>query len=500
MDKILFFIKQRKNIAAIWTAVYSAFLFVVFPLYYENSYVNILEAKTKLFLIGTAIYLTGCVVLILTNIWNQRNKTVFSPVDICCFCFLGAVLISTWQGENKTEMFWGINGRLFGTAIMLLCVCLYFCYSRFFVGKKFLLFCCLIGSSVVSILAIVNRLGFDPLQMYGAIDPNYIQFYMSTIGQINIVSAFLCMFLPLLTGVFLYSDKKWIRLCCGAGAALVLTAGVCTNSDSFFLSIGITTLFYIAVSFDCQETLTDCLFLFAVESFAMTILQKVNHIIPVTVWTHLPRLWMRFPWFAAALFFLALALLLRKKIRISRNILKRCKKIWLILWGILAVAVVLYIIVANVFRLSVDQVIADQFVLFDDHWGNNRGYVWKRTVESFARLPLIQQIFGVGPGQFPDFFATYYEDSIQKLGGYFADAHSEYLQYLVMTGLAGMLSYVGMIVCSVRACLKKHSAVGYVLAAVLLVWMAQGAVNNPVTFTEPYLFVFMGIAQRPWKA
>ena len=528
-----------KKAAMLWTLCYSFVLFAVFPLYYDNSYVNILRAKTSFFVIGTAVYLAGCGLLAILAAGSAKRHTYtsagikgqagwsdrisLSATDICCLCFVGSVLLSTLLGEDKADMCWGTSGRLFGTAVILLCAGLYVCFSRFFpvpdflpvipvnpekdapTGKRSFLryifvISCLAGTSVVSVLVILNCFGADPLQMYGAIDPAYIPFYMSTIGQINITAAFLCIFLPLFTGVYLFSDRVWMRILCEAGTVLVLAAGVCTNSDSFFLAIGITVLFYMAVSFKDQEKLSDCLLLFGAAAFGMALMKIGNAETGTVAWGILQQIWLDMPWLIVGAALLLASLLLKKKGRIAGDTLKKGRKLWIFFWaGVLAVLLI-YIIAVNLLRPDADHAIAGSLTIFDDHWGNNRGYVWTRTVESFTQLPLIQQIFGVGPGQFPDFFAAYYEDSIQKLGGYFADAHSEYLQYLVMTGAAGMLSYIGMIVCSVRACLKRRLAVGYVLAAVLLVWMAQGAVNNPVTFTEPYLFVFMGIAQRPWKA
>ena len=80
-------------------------------------------------------------------------------------------------------------------------------------------------------------------------------------------------------------------------------------------------------------------------------------------------------------------------------------------------------------------------------------------------------------------------------GAPFADAHNEFLQILITTGITGVIGYFGFFISSMLTMVRKAdrdsaSAIG---ATVILAFLFQGVVNNPQIFTTPILFAFLGI-------
>ncbi|MFR6589241.1 MAG: hypothetical protein ACLURV_02525 [Gallintestinimicrobium sp.] len=72
-----------------------------------------------------------------------------------------------------------------------------------------------------------------------------------------------------------------------------------------------------------------------------------------------------------------------------------------------------------------------QYLLFDEYWGNSRGFSWSITAETFAKLPLWRKLTGVGP----DCYSVYcYADTdlAGRLHHYFGqnqtltNAHNEF--------------------------------------------------------------------------
>lgn len=493
-----------------WTMFYCMILFLIFPLYYQNSYINILEAKTEFFLISTVIYLVGCILCMLPPVFmakrkkekqniDEKKRKNIAVSDIFCLVFTLSILMSVIISDNRKEVLWGTNGRLFGAVVLLCCVGLYYCISRFFRWNSLLFWCCLGGAVLVSILAILNRFGIDILGMYEVIDSSQAGDYLSTIGQINILSGYLCIFFPIFTGLFLYSHKVLSKCFYGAGTIFVLIAGVCSNSDSFFLAIGIIVIFYFTIFLDNKDKLSDLVLLNAVGSVAMMIMALISNRIGLTVWREFQNIWLnKISWVVLFAVFCFLYFILRKGDIFSETALKKIKQIWLIILLFLIFSVLIYIILANLKVIDDDKIIAKNWLIFCDEWGTNRGYVWKRTLSLFTQLPLKNQIFGIGPGEFSSFFEEYFIESISKFGYYFEDAHNEFLQFLVTTGIVGMIGYAGMIISAFISCIKEKTDMKIILAVFFLVWMAQGMVNNPLVFTVPYLFVIMGMSQVPW--
>ena len=286
---------NKNYIVNVWTIIYCVILFLIFPLYFQNSYINILEAKTGFFVISSVIYLVGCIIIMLPPIFlkkgenekkaeERKKKYLLSPVDFFCAVLLFSIAVSVIMDDNRSEIIWGINGRYFGAAVLVLCVGIYYCFSRWFCWNTLFWWSCLVGAGIVSILAALNRFNIDILKMYEVIDPAQTQEYLSTIGQINILSGFLCIFLPLFTGLFLYSEKRFSKIFYGLGNILVYIAGICSNSDSFFLAVGIVTLFYFTIVLSDKKRLSDFLLLMSIEAICMFLLKIISAQVEVSVW------------------------------------------------------------------------------------------------------------------------------------------------------------------------------------------------------------------------
>ena len=523
-DGILFYDKNCKNkIAAGWTSLYCIFMFCVFPLYFDNSYINILEAKTHFFVFLTAVYLIGLLLIvffdfILKNIKGNKKKVSDENrksikihiyiTDIFAMIFLIAVVVSTLLSENKKAAFWGTEGKLFGTLILLMCLFVYYGLSRYFKENTFIFWGMLIGPGLVGILTVLNRFKIDPLNMYENIDPTQIKDYLSTMGQINIISGYFCIFTALLMGLYLYSKKKLSKLLYGFGVLITIAAGICSNSDSYLATLLIIFLCYLYLSMDSFQKIKEYLILFFGAACVMEGLHLWNQNVQDSIeWGMLQRWWIEdIPWIFVGIILLAVIIVFIKVISDKKSItkkesikletvsLKKCRKIYLCIIGLCLIFGAVLILFVNLTDTSLENT-KFNWIVFNDAWGTNRGYVWKRTGILFMKLPLIKKIFGVGPGGFEAFFDEYFLDSISRFGYYFQDAHNEFLQFMVTTGIVGLIGYVGMFISSIISCLKQGSDMKKVLAAVFIAGFIQGMVNNPLVFITPYIFLFMGMVQ-----
>ena len=505
----------RERYIGYWSLCYCVVMLLCFPLFFHNSYIDILEAKTGFFYVITGIYLIGIVGGSIFLLIHQKKKEgtqkkrikiiKWSPTDYFAVLFVIASLVSMLMADYKENVFWGIEGKLFGVFALLLCCGIYMALSHYFQWNTIFFWSCLFGVGSVSVLSVCNRFGMDPLCMYDKIDSTQIKDYISTIGQINIVSNYLCIFVPLLMGLFFFTKTKTSKILYGSGTILGIMAGVCTNSDSFFLGMLMAYFYFWYFAFDSKEKLCDFVLLGSMGTGALWMLNILNgwcqypiecRNLQMILVSYVPSVF----WLICLLIFVFLWIGIKKKMPDRmEGALKKGRRILFSLLGVVFLAGIGVIIYGNMTGGTIFPSFIREYFIFDDTWGTNRGYVWKRTVKLFGELPLFQKLFGVGPGNFELFFEEYFINSMASFGYYFQDAHNEFLQFLVTTGIVGAIGYFGMLITSVLNCMKEKETIKKVFAIVFLVWIVQGMVNNPIVFTTPYLFLFMGINQIPWE-
>ena len=114
----------------------------------------------------------------------------------------------------------------------------------------------LLGSVFTGIFVIGSRFGLDILNLYEMIVKNQRSAFLGTLGQINVVSSFFCIFIPFWLGCYLYSRERTSKILFGIALFLVLTAGLCSNSDSIFPGIAGVYLFYLFFAFMDIESLS----------------------------------------------------------------------------------------------------------------------------------------------------------------------------------------------------------------------------------------------------
>ena len=142
------------------------------------------------------------------------------------------------------------------------------------------------------------------------------------------------------------------------------------------------------------------------------------------------------------------------------------------------------------------------YVVFDDKWGTQRGYVWKRAIELFTKkLTPLQKVFGYGADTFALLMQYYFPADMQNgKMVIFDSAHNEYLHYLVTIGFAGMASYIVFMVSSVVAMAKRMKEQPVVAAVMLavLAYMIQATVNINLPIAMPIILqlLAMGVGCR----
>ena len=267
------------------TGIYLYLMLTVFPLWCGfGGYRTIVDAKYPLFLLLCGGYAAAMTLLTLRTppapaaLWRGASWTQRLIAAYLLFTWLSA-LLSPYFPETLI----GVSRHEGALTITLYCLCFLFVsvYGRaergmlFALGVTVLIFCA---------ICILQLFGHDPLSLYPAgtnyFDANtaYSGTYLGTIGNVDLVAAFLCLTIPLFWVTLLFSrDRRrwWLLLpLCAAlvvllkmwvlagivgvfGGALLALPMLCSNRKraASALGIGFVGAAFLLWRFDLGGTL-----------------------------------------------------------------------------------------------------------------------------------------------------------------------------------------------------------------------------------------------------
>jgi len=519
-----------KRTPAQWIAyVYLLLMLGVFPLFYTDNYINIMESKWYFFMISTItalVLITVC--QIVTAVKSGKKPDIMAlktmPFYGRFLMFFFAALMISWLGTFSIglskESFFGSIGKLSGTFFYLTLVAalvVIAAYVRFDNLVKHVFLWC---NFIVFFLALLNHFMVDPLSMYVNLDPEQYWMFCSTMGNINVLSGYFAVFVPVSTAFFIFSDSMDESLMLGLIMIVSFMGLIAANGDAGILGVLAAFLVLLWFSFVNIKRLTRFFLAMALfftsaaivgsmdDSFAATVKDALDTLPAFISKSAVNRAGVIVCWGL----FIALFTLGKKKKDAD------LKKIRNVLYGMFAALFVL-IMAVFIYFSAVDTAKDlgrwETYLRFSDLWGSSRGFTWKRTMIMYLQhYNLFQKLFGYGPDLLIEPYHTYFHEQImEKMGAYLADAHSEFFQTLASMGLAGVIGYFGFMIAALVSLLKGASAVVskaddisgkkigprtgiFIIAASAGVfgYMIQGLLCSPQPISTPVVFVVMALA------
>ncbi len=485
--------------------LYFLMILLVAPLYFEDGFDNILSAKT--FFIWVSIILCSALSILfiikwIINIIHSHNALISIKNTIKDFCHslnimdifvatFGIVcVVSSFLSEYSREAFsgemaWNVGGRM----LFMLCL-LYFVFSRFMKSSFKGFMGMMAGGTIAMILAILNDLWIDPLNILTA-DENWRDHFTSTIGNIDQFSGYLSIIIPVMVVMFVISENGFKK----TAAAIVLFFSYLnmflTHADSVYVGVGISYLFIIAFCLKKPGRYMGLLIngiLFGVSGFAARVIIlyrpeiRLDDISPILL-AHNVHVIVGGTCFALLLLYMFLDLKLTQE-RIEAIFKK-------LFW--------IYVVVAIV---AVIGVIIVSAMNFDMYFLNRRGLLWYIAVYTFSDADMPQQIIGIGPGCVDTISENFYFEIQEAYGGdfYFLEnLHNDVLEYLVTTGILGAISYLGIYICVIvdyiRTIFKNMQISPNKLFAMvgIIGYIAQSILNGPHPLLTAMFFVLLTI-------
>lgn len=486
--------EQEKDMRKTLATVSAFALLTGIPLFMTDKYFNITLSKFLYFAIISAMTFALSYTFKPENeikVKNAANR----PMDIAVIGFLLSSVISTLFSSYPGDAFLGSSGRCMGLCFVIIVAGLYRTLSRHYEIKKVELYGYIGAFAVVAFVAFLQFFGVNVFGLYNNISEATKAAYYSTIGNINVVSSYICLCLPFV--MFAFCNVK------GAVKRLVLFAlcffGFCfmviSNSDSGY--IGMVAAFS-AVAFLLSKRPSDFYKLPLLISAFLFSLRFVRLINLSTLWTtkELSPLAVMLGESDAVLILAAVfaaAAVLFAFVKFSHRLMPLVRvtavAVPLLCFGLYAAAVLYFTLNDTQTELGM----LEGYLRFNDKWATGRGHIWRMTMESFGDMPFIKKLIGCGPDTLLLLLSEKYEAEMLKSGAMTDNAHNEFMNYLVNNGIIGLCFYIGIIVTALKNCVSKLSSswiFGGLFAAILS-YACQSVVNITQPLTTPFFFILM---------
>ena len=484
-------------------------MLLVYPLYVgSEGYANITAAKYSFFIWSTVGYLSLLLFFTveLLIVRQIRFKEILAKLkavritQICILVYLFFCCVSALLSDYGSAVWHGL-GRNEGLETTLLYIGVFFAVSIF--GKFHLRYLYLIGIVIIlnTLLGCLQFAGQNPLGLFPAGYTYHDAFilysnaFMGTLGNLDLLSAFLCLTIPVFYGYFILCDKLssvilMIPFACGV--FLLLLIGVSAG----IVGLGAAILLTVPAFYNSKRRVVKGLLAFGL----MCLTAGIYTCIVFTYKDHLTELHFRpdihfIILIAVAIFLIYAAAFLQKNRSIKFGAPQKMTR--LLFFGV--AGIVLLIPVAVWFApVSSGSIYEAQRILHgnaDPSFGSGRIRIWT------AVLSLVPEhlFFGGGPdtlvARMPFSFEGYSAELGIKLKSVIDVAHNDYLNILVNTGLFSLLAYCSALTSAAVQSVRVYTTQPIILitGTALLSYLAQIFFSFSLCIISPFFWIAFGM-------
>ena len=417
-----------------WIAVYLGAVSCIFiPLYMRHGYFSLGYWKVRVYQYAvipalTVMAATAGIALIRTLVHNDgkgQNRELFIkkvPVSAVLLAAIAAwALISSALSISPGLSLMGTAGWFLGSLMTALLVMSTIIISQYFDLKPYMLYAVMAVNVFINAFAIIQSAGVDLFGLLKKINGKQVYAYLSTIGQKNSYSGYLCLVLPFFWGAFMTCRDRLTELMYGVFAAFGFMGIIMAESDSIYAGIGICVLFMLPYIFCAEQHVKRSSILLILYGVCLLIVRYL-------------------PVFSGKVFlFKGIS-----KAMIGRPIAEIICAAGVILyflgWKFIGGKWGKHVLIAIELGLlaGIGWYAADTAIHFNDGWGTGRGLIWRVGWERFLEFPLHNKLTGIGP----EMLVTVYTQIRDTAGKNVVSAHCEPLQVLLTQGIAGLGLYL----------------------------------------------------------
>lgn len=363
-------------------------------------------------------------------------------MDIFMAGFVLANVMAFFMSGNKAAAYTGEEGRRCGLQFVLLTFFMYVCMARYCRIRRYVVVIFMLAGSFVGIVGICQFMGYDFLGLRDGLMQSIRNVYISTFGNIDIFASFLCVLVPMAAGAYISSEGKESIVIRITAVIAVLTgtgAVIISNANLAYAGVGgamIAAWIWASYRGKIKEFADVCLVM-ACGVLAISIMlgrtdNGYSELDGLSCFVRDSRM----VWIVSVVVLVVWAAI---RLASKWTVKFRGKAALAVSVGVSLAGIVAVVIYAAHNHMGIFS--------FEDSWGNYRGFVWRRLMEAYGDFSVSQKLFGYGNESVKAIMTDrYYDDMMNTVGVIYDNAHNEYLQYLITTGIFGAVSYVGLLV------------------------------------------------------
>lgn len=488
---------NAKTLTSFIASAYMLMLFVIYPFYMKEGYVNISDHKFTFFLYSSI----GAVLLLLLTGFTELIKSMnsFRSTDAFMLLFILVAVVSYLLSDYKDTAILGTGGWYLGLVFLVLISVLYLLISRLWEFEVYVLYAALIASFFVFILGIFDRFSIYliPLEIR---TPSFI----STLGNINWFMGYSSVLMPLGAGLFLSEiNASENRLTLRGGLLGVYTlvafcAGFAQGSESVFLVFFVIFNAYLFLLYKQAISGYSVGILLIIWGIASQLIRLFRVLYPIgyNYNTDGPCAYMTSH--SVGVYFAVVGLLFCTiKSDNSKAIMKTIAKIIFLIEAVLIAG----IIVIGMLKTKAEMFsgINSSLFYFDERFGSFRGVAYGVSIDILKRFSPLQWIFGIGPDCFSKIAYSYKDLSARLMNVWpndtLTNAHSELLTMLINQGIMGLITYLGIFITFLKSSLKRYTnPILWCISLSVMCYMVHNLISFMQVLSTPYIFILMAIA------
>ncbi len=502
-------------------------IFVIMPLYVYRHYYAMALIKWSIYYTATLVFMIGGMIVGLIYIGASLKKKcplpkiAFNTTDILVMLYGASVLI-TMVTCGHPQMAWsGTDGWYMGALAQLLFAATFLIMSRVKISTSKVIWLCLSASTICYLIGIAQRYGHDIFHFYYSMPAEVIRDYLSTIGNRTWYSAYISVVFPLGLYLFWLGKSKKQTWLTGIYSFIAFSAIVTNNSDSIYLSLGAVFFALLVMSIGNSEKLCRWFYILALwfGSCGLMTLLRIFNADDVRILRGFSDFFLDIKTILIGLVTTTILILglkyymrkSKKPTECSPRLRKHIQIGCIISAALLAMLIVIVITLntCGFFQNWFGFTINNKYLLFNDLWGDSRGFNWKFTIQMFCDLPFIQKLFGVGSDcyQFYAYTNPDYTETLMNFWGtgtVISNAHNEWLNALLCHGIVGSILYFSIFISVMVKCFrigdsKNADPILIGVGLSLLGYMSHNLFcYQQICATGP-IFILMGIAMQNSK-
>lgn len=468
--------ENRRTEKTVFTILIT-FLLIGSLIYFQNGYFDLLQAKWNFF-ITVSVIIIFVHYMYKVHAWDK--KCSYSKKLLWIYAFV--LIIETIVSDFPVCAFWGTSDWRTGSFFMLMCIVICTIIAEWDIDITEIIKKWFVANAGVLVLGLLNVLDFDPLGMISQLSEEDYGLYISTVGNVNWYGAYLAIVFPLSVFLFVESQTGYEFFLYGTVFLLALVNIVICNSDCAVIGFIVTVIAALIFRKYYVNRGKYGLVLLLISSIALVTLHILDRKRVFVIEMGMLQRLMISPIviLIACIVFIYLYVSAREKT-------KKIYIVFLIFSFLLVTGIILRF---GLLYPLVDTI--SYYLTFNENWGNGRGEIWAAAIRMFLNFNWKDRLLGTGCDTFSLLIQKYEIGILIDGERVLKNAHCEFLQLLITTGIIGVGLYYYIFGRTVKKCVKTEDGLQRALSVALLSYLVQQLVNNIQAVTTPISFILLG--------